>query len=188
MSFCRDGITIDREFLDFPRGLAALLTVLLQLMPAVAEDPSAKRAGDVRSAPAELHFTTPEAPTSREGFLSLEWDEHPEAFEYRLVNGEGIELYRGPFPKGFISGLPDGAYEFSAAALDESGQVLARTSTPYPLTVEHWPMQQAWLLFSIGLIVFLALVLVLLRGSIGAGAAGLDAKPLASERAAEANE
>lgn len=170
------------------RGVVLLFVVLVQLAAAVAQVPSAARTDSAENAPRELEFVSPEAELSREGFITIEWDEHPGAFDYRLVDGEGTELYRGPFPKAFVSGLPDGEYSFDATALDESGQILARTSDSYRLTVEHWSLRQAWLLFSVGLVVFLALVVVLVGGAIGAGEAALESKQLSSDRSPEANE
>lgn len=188
LSFCRDGITIRSMPLLYRSGLGVLFAVVLQFAPAVAEVPSATQGDGLMEAPAELVFTSPESGTSREGFVAVEWSEHAGAFEYRLVDGDGVELYRGPFAKAFVSGLPDGEHLFDAAALDESGATLARTAEPYRVTVEHWSLRQAWLLFSIGLVVFLTLVVVLLRGAISAGEAALESKQLSSNRTPEANE
>lgn len=187
MIVCRRGITRCGASLLCWRGALALLALALQGASVVAAQPTTQ-ADDPAGAGPALEFTSPQAGISREGFVSIEWSEHPGAFGYRLIDGDDTELYRGPFAKAFVSGLPDGEYVFFAAAIDESGSILARTAEPYRLTVQHWSLRQAWILFSLGLIVFLALVAVLWRGAHSMHRAASESQQRSTKQPPEVDE
>jgi len=50
-------------------------------------------------------------------------------------------------------------------ALDANGRVIAVSEVPATVQVLHWPMWQATLLLAIGAIVFLAVIIVIVRGT-----------------------
>lgn len=110
----------------------------------------------------------------REGYLELSWSEIPEAASYSVSDAGGSVFYKGAFPKAFISGLSSGEYQFRVVALDSSGQIIARGSAAANVSVKHWPLYQAWISFAVGLIVFVAIVFVIVRGAEVARRDGLQ--------------
>lgn len=103
---------------------------------------------------------------AREGYVSLEWNEFPGAVSYEVVDSQLRSQYRGAFPSAFISGLSDGQHSFLVTAFDAAGNPIATSEQPAELTVSHWPKNQAFILFGIGFVVFLAIILVLIIGSL----------------------
>ncbi|KAA5539075.1 hypothetical protein FYK55_25390 [Roseiconus nitratireducens] len=102
-----------------------------------------------------------------EGYLTLTWNELNSAAEYSVRQDSGLEVYRGPLPEAFVSGLPDGTYQFTVDALDTQGQVIARSAQPAVVEVVHWPLRMALALFFGGLVIFLLLIAVIIRGALG---------------------
>ena len=182
---------------NFTATGCALLLLLLQGGPLAAEgssDASEQAATSSAVDPAGPFgfldadgnlLDSPDPAVSRAGYVTVIWSEYPGAWSYRLVNREQTELYRGAFTQAFVSGLPDGRYAFTVMALDRSGKVLAETEEPFTVSVEHWPLSQAWLLFGTGLIVFVCLVLVIVRGAVQAGESALEAEPLSPNNPTE---
>ncbi|GAB5517288.1 hypothetical protein [Rhodopirellula baltica] len=74
-------------------------------------------------------------------------------------------VYEGSLPTAFVSGLSDGTYRYHVEALDANGRVIAVSEVPATVQVLHWPMWQATLLLAIGAIVFLAVIIVIVRGT-----------------------
>jgi hypothetical protein len=82
-------------------------------------------------------------------------------------NGEsaGRVVYEGTLPIAFVSGVPDGTYRYHVEALNSEGELVARSEIPATVLVQHWPVWQAMLLLIIGAVVFLAVVVVIVRGT-----------------------
>lgn len=74
-------------------------------------------------------------------------------------------VYEGTLPTAFVSGLPDGTYRYRVEALDANGRVIAVSEFPATVQVQHWLAWQATLLLVIGAIVFLAVIIVIVRGT-----------------------
>ncbi|EMB14618.1 hypothetical protein [Rhodopirellula europaea] len=74
-------------------------------------------------------------------------------------------VYEGTLPSAFVSGLPDGTYRYRVEALDANGRVIATSEVPATVQVQHWAVWQATLLLAIGAIVFLAVIVVIVRGT-----------------------
>lgn len=101
----------------------------------------------------------------QEGYLTLNWNEIPEAAEYELFNSEGLVLYRGLFPEAFVSGLRDGSYQFHVRALDRDGNLLAQTESAATVNVKHWSLPFALSLLACGAVVFVVLIALIVVGT-----------------------
>lgn len=75
-------------------------------------------------------------------------------------------IYEGALPTAFVSGLPDGTYHYRVDALDANGNLIARSNVPATVKVSHWSMWQSTVLLVIGAFVFLAVVVVIARGTL----------------------
>ena len=98
------------------------------------------------------------------GHLTLRWQTHPEARGYRIVDQADRIHYEGRMAIGFVSGLENGDYTFTAVALDEQATPIARSSIPIQVTVEHHSMMVTWIIFSVGAGVMVCLFAVMLIG------------------------
>lgn len=101
--------------------------------------------------------------TSREGFQQIQWQDSFSHFSH-LVLSEGTSTFVYPLTSGqhlTISGLPDGHYQIYG-----KNQVTGTMQkTRLQLTVQHYPLHLAFGLFSLGLIVFIYLLMMLYRFS-----------------------
>lgn len=141
--------------------------------------------GQQRSA--ELSFAKTEFDESRAGHLTLEWNRLAGAARYRVTDAAGATMYVGVHERAFVSGLPDGEYQFQVAALDQEDRPLAVSSIPATVVVRHWPLSYAVGLFACGLVVVCAVLAVIVRGALSTSNSpnGLDARPaVASHRSA----
>lgn len=102
----------------------------------------------------------------REGYVTLKWNTVSGADRYRVVSSDAKTVYEGQVNQAFLSGLSDGTFEYRVQAISSAGSTIA-TSPPTTVVVAHWSLPQAVVLFGIGLIVMLAVVVVLIRGSRG---------------------
>jgi len=136
--------------------LALAFFLIVQATPVSAQGPS-------------IEFETRDFPDAREGYVSLDWNEVAGSIaahvSYRVRDQNDRVVYRGGLPMAFVSGLPDGEYEFHVESVDANGDVLARSLVPAVVTVRHWSMWQAWLSFGVGMTVFIVLVVVIIHGS-----------------------
>jgi hypothetical protein len=101
----------------------------------------------------------------REGYVTLEWNGVDAAQTYSVSDERSIEVFRGGTPQAFISGLPNGEHLFTVTAIDGSGLVIARSTKPATVLVEHWSLGFALSLFACGLVVLAALIGVLVWGT-----------------------
>lgn len=116
----------------------------------------------------KLQFNKTKLADAREGYFTLSWNAYPSAVEYQLTTADGHSVYRGVFPKAFVSGLADGTYEYHVDALDAGGQVLATTTSPAVVEVEHWSLRLALTLLTCGCVVFLVVVGLIVKGTLQA--------------------
>ena len=114
----------------------------------------------------ELAFVQTSFDEARSGYVTLEWNRVAGAVEYEVTDQEQSRLYRGVHERGFVSGLTDGDYQFRVLARDENGNVIAQSTVPAELTVRHWPLAYAFVLFGCGLVVFTVIVGVIVRGAL----------------------
>lgn len=112
-----------------------------------------------------LQFTPEVYPEVREGYVTLAWKPVASAVEYQILGASG-EIYRGPLPAAFVSGLPNGTHLFDARAIDDQGRIIAVSQTPATVEVEHWTLGFALLLLGAGLIVSLAVAGLILGGTL----------------------
>jgi len=141
--------------LRFAAALTTLLT--LQVLSAADQDPLA-----VSDA---LQFDQTELGLVQAGYLTLSWNQVAGAVEYRVQGDAEWSIYCGPFTQAFLSGLADGHYQFRVHALNDQGIVIASSQVPAEVTVEHWALPMALALFACGLVVFLVIIAVLVRGT-----------------------
>lgn len=132
--------------------------------------PAPQVANDVEQGPkkadaTEIEFTESRWDPMREGYATLEWNRVDGAAEYELLDSIGSVVYRGVLTKAFLSGLPDGRYQYHVRAIDENNQVLASSTVAAELQVEHWSTPLFLSLFAIGLVVVLAVAAVLISGA-----------------------
>ena len=106
---------------------------------------------------------------AREGHATLAWNEVDGAAQYELTAQDATRMYRGVMAQAFVSGLTNGTYEFRAVALNEAGEVIAATRVPATVIVQHWRLRDALALFLCGLIVFVSLIVVMIRGTMASG-------------------
>lgn len=114
-----------------------------------------------------LAFATSSFDDLREGYLSLEWNRVPDATRYEVVDSRGVVAYSGSQNQAFLSGLADGNYLYNVRAYNASDIVIATSKVPAKVTVRHWPAALVAVLFSVGLIVVLAVVIVIVMGTRG---------------------
>ncbi len=114
----------------------------------------------------KLQFSETDLDDVREGYFTLSWNACPSAAEYQLTAADGHAVYRGPLAKAFVSGLADGTYEYHVEALDIRGQVIATSAIPVVIEVKHWSLRLALGLLTCGLVVFLVVVGLIVKGAL----------------------
>lgn len=128
-------------------------------------------AGAARAAPQiELHSDTTFA-TAGYYQLTWSWPGAPADTNYALVevistetHSDSREIYQGPDLASVISGKRNGTYRYLVRAVSAGGKVLAR-SNPLKIVVSHHSLLRAWLVFTLGAVIFIATLLVILRES-----------------------
>jgi len=74
-------------------------------------------------------------------------------------------IYQGEDSASIVSGRSNGNYFYRARILDKQLEPASDWSEPVRITVEHHSLQRAFTFFAIGLVVFIATLLVIIRGS-----------------------
>jgi len=109
------------------------------------------------AAAVELQASTDRSTT---GTFTLSW-EGPEGADYRLLQlGDGDDtrlIYQGRDTARVMTGLDNGDYRYRVATGSAS-------SDPIRVTVDHHSLTRAFSFFGIGLAVFLATVVLVVRG------------------------
>lgn len=118
-----------------------------------------------------LEFTSPNPITSDAGYGTLTWNALSDANTYviRRADDERQIYYEGALSRAFVSGLPDGEYRFHVEAWDATSTLIARSSQPAVVQVQHFSMLTTWILFSIGLVVVVSVLWIIVRGSLWHG-------------------
>lgn len=165
--------------------LVGWILPLLQATSGIGQDPQPSRATESAAAVAEsipaaeksmLAFEQTRFAEVRAGHVTLAWQPLPVAgqpengadpeIEYRVRDESGAVLYRGEFPRAFISGLPDGTHRFDLDAFDGDGNLVASAAEPALVEVSHWPMPYAWASFAAGSVVVATLLFVIIGGAL----------------------
>ncbi|WP_146597786.1 hypothetical protein [Novipirellula aureliae] len=118
--------------------------------------------------PTHLAFAATRFDDLREGYVELHWNPVESATEYVVIEDNGSQPYRGSFEQAFISGLSNGKHAFIVEAYDSAGNLLATSAKPAIVTVDHWPLSQAMIVFTIGLVIFVALISIIAHGALTA--------------------
>ncbi len=111
-------------------------------------------------------FTTEADILSNTGYTQLYWekkDDFPIEVQQatNLEFGDAQTIYQGNNTSLFLSGLKNGEYFYRLRSEDGT------FSEPISLKVKHDSIQQAWLLFTLGAMVFGSIVFVILNGERG---------------------
>lgn len=111
---------------------------------------------------------------SSDGVVNLSWvsDDFSESeqTEYLIQMSRGADFskyavyYQGPQMKSVLTGLEDGEYFFRAHCGSQSGEG-EFWSDPVQLTVKHHELHYALTFFVLGLLIFIALIVVIARGA-----------------------
>jgi len=101
------------------------------------------------------------------GFYRLSWETGNERVELQEAIKPGFEhpatAYTGPDRATVISGKPSGTWFYRIRALDN--QRVGPWSEPLTVTVAHHSLSRAFLFLGLGVMVFIATVLMIFRGS-----------------------
>lgn len=101
------------------------------------------------------------------GFFRLSWETDAESVELQQATGSDfrkpITVYIGPDRAAVISGKPDGAWYYRVRAVNNSRA--GPWSEPVTVAVAHHSLSRALMFLTLGVIVFIAIVLVIVRGS-----------------------
>lgn len=143
----RDGIAMQKIM-----SVALMLVCLLMIGPIQAQvsAPQLSSDSDVASA----------------GFFRLSWETAAERVELQEDTGPDfrnpITTYLGSDRAAVISGKTDGTWYYRVRALDDARA--GAWSEPVTVVVEHHSLSRALMFLSIGVIVFVAIVLMIMRG------------------------
>jgi hypothetical protein len=100
------------------------------------------------------------------GFYRLSWEPGDERIELQEATEPGFihpaTAYTGPDRATVISGKPDGTWFYRIRALDSQGA--GAWSAPLAVTVAHHSLARAFLFLGLGVTVFIATVLMIVRG------------------------
>lgn len=125
-------------------------------------------AAAVPAASAQAPALTTNKTVASAGDFQLSWQGGGEGAVYQLQQAgpQGFATpaveYRGPDTATQLSGLPDGEYRFRIRQVEPS---TSAWSEPVSVQVSHHPLSRALGFFAVGLVVFLATVLLIVRGS-----------------------
>jgi hypothetical protein len=102
---------------------------------------------------------------STEGYFQLSWhSEQPGNFELQQAPSEDFHharsIYQGEDMATVISGLPNGRYFYRVRHENST-----TWSEPVRVAVKHHPLSRAFGFFSLGAVMFLATLLVLIKGA-----------------------
>jgi hypothetical protein len=155
---------LDRLRKQLP-GFSALPVrpLLLKVMVILAAVPlSASSAPDIVAPRLTVDNTVATA-----GFYSLSWETGNAHVELQEANEPGFDhpatAYTGPDRATVISGKPSGTWYYRIRTLDN--QRAGPWSEPLTVTVAHHSLSRALLFLGLGVTVFIATVLMIVRGS-----------------------
>lgn len=104
--------------------------------------------------------------------LTWSWPEAPADISYSLIefssrknSANGHEIYDGPDLASVISGKRNGTYRYVVRAMSAGDEVLA-LSNPLKVVVAHHSLARAWIIFTLGALVFITILVVIRRESV----------------------
>ncbi len=133
--------------------LAGIVTVLTSAVAASAQEPPS------------VKFRNDRKLKTNEGHVSLAWTADGASLEYELQSAAGTAFenpsreYLGANDTFFLSGIPNGKYQFRVRARRPDGGDWGPWSESVELVCEHHPLSLAWTLFATGGLLFLATAL-----------------------------
>lgn len=109
--------------------------------------------------------------TSTDGVAKLSWHAPSDtavSLQQSTDNGfsDARTIYHGPDTATTVTGLTDGRYYYRAALTSEN-ETPPGWSEPVVLTVAHHSLTKAFTFFTLGVIVFLATLIMVMTGSKG---------------------
>jgi len=121
-------------------------------------------------------FDLPDSNYSNSGSIKLSWgvaDSSLSAYDYIFELQQSpdpgfdslITRYTGPDLASYVSGLKNGVYHYRVRSILHEDT--SSWSHPIVVTIEHHSLQLAFTLFGLGAIVFIATVVVVIRGVRG---------------------
>jgi hypothetical protein len=132
-----------------------LLFLLLFLLPPVASQ-----------AQSSVPQLSSDSSVATAGFFRLSWDTDAAQVELQEASDNDFRsartYYKGADKAALISGKPNGDWYYRIRALQ--GDVPGPWSEPLLVTVVHHPLSRALLFFGLGLAVFIAIVVLVVRG------------------------
>jgi hypothetical protein len=123
----------------------------------------------VAAEPAQPHDVVPQLTSDSDvasaGFFQLSWKTDAQRVELQEATNPGFRnaktFYIGPDRASVISGKPNGSWYYRVRALDpEQGG----WSEPVTVLVDHHDLSRALMFLFVGVIVFVATVVMILRG------------------------
>ena len=102
------------------------------------------------------------------GFYRLSW-QTPEADDIQLQESDNPRFadaalrYQGPDDASVISGKPNGTWYYRARVIDD--QQTGPWSEAVKVTVAHHPLSRALMFFTLGVVVFVATLLMVISGT-----------------------
>jgi hypothetical protein len=140
-----------------PAGLLLLTVVLASAGPSLSASPAPDRGAPGLSV---------DNAVATAGFYSLGWGGTAQV-ELQEAAGpdfdQPVTVYTGPDRATVISGKPNGTWFYRIRSLDD--QRTGPWSEPLTVTVAHHSLTRAFLFLGLGVIVFIATVLMIVRGS-----------------------
>ena len=103
------------------------------------------------------------------GFYRLSWQKTGDAVQVELQEANDPSFahaalhYQGPDDASVISGKPNGTWYYRAREIN--GQQAGPWSETVKVTVAHHPLSRAFMFFSLGVIVFVATLLMVISGT-----------------------
>lgn len=110
--------------------------------------------------------------TATAGFFRLSWESADGDPVVELQQADNPAFadasfrYRGPDRASVISGMPDGSWYYRVRTVADGGT--SPWSDAVMVKVAHHPLSRAFLFFGLGVLVFLATVLLIIRGAVQA--------------------
>ncbi len=109
-----------------------------------------------------------DTPVATAGFYQLQWEADQVLVDYELQEAtradfaDARSLYRGPDRASVLSGKSDGDYYYRVRVLDATGA--SPWSDSLHVQVRSHPLNRALVFLALGALVFLATVVLILRG------------------------
>jgi len=144
----------------FDHGITTKTLILIILVTACLSGIGVTQAGDA----VPLLSTSTDVATA--GFYQLSWETDAENIELQEATQSAFRnpttYYKGADRATVISGRPNGTwyYRVRAVTSEQSGT----WSEPVKVTVAHHSLSRALMFLSLGVIIFLAIVVLIIRG------------------------